>query len=147
VPEVRLLGEADRAAWLELRLALWPRDGDDHGFDNDISDMLASGGRLAAYGAFDGDRLIGLLEVGERPQGEGCDTAPVGWIEGIYVDPGYRRSGVGQALITTAETWARARGYRELGSDVEASNIASLQSHAAWGFDETKRLVMFRKHL
>jgi aminoglycoside 6'-N-acetyltransferase I len=146
VPELRPLAEADREAWRSLRFALWPRD-DDGSFDADISEILASGGRLAAYGAFEAGRLVGFIEVGERLSGEGCDTAPVGWVEGIYVEPRHRRSAIGGALIAAAEAWARGRGYHELGSDVEAANAVSLHSHAAWGFEETKRLVMFRKRL
>ena len=146
MPELRPLSEADRLQWRALRFALWPRD-DDGSFDADITDILASGGRLAAFGAFDGDQMIGFVEVGERPWGDGCDTAPVGWVEGIYVDPGHRRSGIRAAFIGLAEQWARDRGYQELGSDVEADNAASLQGHAAWGFEETERLVMFRKRL
>jgi GNAT superfamily N-acetyltransferase len=95
MPELRPLGEADRQQWLALRLALWPRKGS-HGFDADITEILGSGGRLAAFGAFDGDRLIGFIEVGERPWGDGCETSPVGWVEGIYVDPAHRRSGLGR---------------------------------------------------
>ena len=146
MPELRPLGEADRQQWLALRLTLWPREGD-HTFDADITEILGSGGRLAAFGAFDNDRLVGFLEVGERPWGDGCDTAPVGWVEGIYVDPAHRRAGLGQSFIALAEQWARARGYAELGSDALADNGTSLRSHAAWGFEETKRLVMFRKRL
>ena len=146
MPELRRLGEADRRQWLALRFALWPRD-DDGSFDRDITDTLASDGRLAAFGAFEGNRLVGLIEVGERPWGDGCDTAPVGWVEGIYVDPRHRRAGIGHALITLAEQWARARGYQELGSDAEIGNTVSLRSHAAWGFEETERVVMFRKRL
>ena len=147
MPELRQLGEADRPQWLALRFALWPRDSDDGSFDAEIDEILASGGRLAAFGAFDGEQLVSFIEVGERERGEGCDTAPVGWVEGIYVDPEHRRSGIGAMLIGLAERWARERGYRDLGSDMEAGNAVSLQSHAAWGFEETKRLVMFRRRL
>jgi len=144
--EIRALGEPDRVAWRSLRFALWPRD-DDGSFDTDITDTLASGGRLAAFGAFDGERLVAFVEVGERPRGDGFDTAPVGWVEGIYVAPSHRRSGIGVALIAAAEVWARARGYKELGSDVEAENTGSLSGHSAWGFEETRQLVIFRKRL
>jgi aminoglycoside 6'-N-acetyltransferase I len=146
VPELRPLGEDDRRQWRTLRFALWPRE-DDGSFDADISGILASGSRLDAFGAFEGDRMVGFMEVGERPWGEGCDTAPVAWLEGIYVDPAHRRVGIGAALVGLAEHWARSHGYSELGSDVEADNTASLQGHAAWGFETTTHLVMFRKWL
>jgi aminoglycoside 6'-N-acetyltransferase I len=146
VPELRQLGEADRVQWRALRFALWARD-DDGSFDTDITAILASGGRLAAFGAFEAGLMIGLLEVGERPWGDGCDTAPVGWIEGIYVEPAHRRFGVGRDLVAAGERWARDRRYRELGSDAPIDNETSRLSHAAWGFEETKRIVMFRKQL
>ncbi len=133
--------------WLSLRHALWPRDSVDGEFDAEITEILASDGRLAAFGAFEADRMVGLLEVGERPFGDGCGTAPVGWIEGIYVDPAHRRSSIGRLLAAEAERWARLRGYSELGSDVLADNTTSLSSHAAWGFEVTERIVMLRKRL
>lgn len=146
MPEIRRLAAPDREAWLRLRLALWPRE-DSSGFDEDIRGMLADPEAMPAFGAFDGERLVGLAEAGERPWGDGCKTAPVGWLEGIYVDPDYRRQGVGRALVVAVTDWAKSRGYSELGSDAAVENVISLQSHAKWGFEETERIVMFRKWL
>lgn len=144
--EVRRLGEADRSAWLALRLALWPRQTAEE-FDEDITGMLADPDVMPAFGAFEAQRLIGFAEAGERPWGDGCETAPVGWLEGIYVEPEYRRHGIGRALVAAVAQWATARGYAELGSDAAAPNHISLKCHAQWGFEETKRVVMFRKRL
>lgn len=144
--EIRRLEERDREAWLALRLALWPRK-DAAEFDEDITGILADPELMPAFGAFDGDRLVGFAEAGERPYGDGCETAPVGWLEGIYVHPDYRRHGVGQALVTAVTDWAKSRGYSELGSDAAVENHVSQQSHAHWGFEETERIVMFRKWL
>jgi aminoglycoside 6'-N-acetyltransferase I len=146
VPEVRRLDERDRKAWLALRLALWPRE-DSAEFETDISGMLAEPDATPAFGAFDGERLVGFAEAGERPFGDGCATSPVGWLEGIYVDADYRRRGVGRALVAAVMDWATSRGYSELGSDAALDNDISLESHARWGFEETKRIVMFRKGL
>lgn len=146
MPEIRRLQERDRQAWLALRIALWPREDTDE-FEADITGILADPEAMPAFGAFDGARLIGFAEAAERPWGDGCETAPVGWLEGIYVDPDYRRHGIGRALVAAVTDWARGRGYSELGSDALIDNHVSLQTHARWGFEETKRMVMFRKRL
>ena len=59
--------------------------------------------------------------------------------------PDLRRTGVGRALVTAVEQWCLEHGYRELGSDVELHNEASLRAHAALGFEPTLRLQFFRK--
>lgn len=144
--DIRRLEERDRKAWLALRLALWPRE-DAAEFEEDITAILADPELMPAFGAFDGDRLVGFAEAGERPFGDGCETSPVGWLEGIYVHPDDRRHGVGQDLVAAVTDWATSRGYAELGSDAAQENLISRQSHACWGFEETKRVVMFRKWL
>ena len=91
--------------------------------------------------------LGGFVSFSLRPWAEGCDSTPVPYIEGWWVAPDLRRSGVGRALIATVEQWCRRRGYRELGSDVEVDNVVSLEAHAALGFEPTLRLQFFRKRL
>jgi aminoglycoside 6'-N-acetyltransferase I len=141
---LRPLAIGDRPAWTQLRHALWPRHSAAE-LGEELVGMLAEG--LAGFGAFDDDMLVGFAEASVRPYGDGCDTAPVAWLEGIYVAPGWRRRGIGARLVAAVEAWARDRGLRELGSDVEIDNATSLASHARWGFAETGRVVMLRKDL
>jgi aminoglycoside 6'-N-acetyltransferase I len=96
----------------------------------------------------DGDRgLGGFISFSLRPWAEGCDSAPVPYIEGWWVAPDLRGTGVGRALVTAVERWCVEHGYGELGSDVELENDASLRAHAALGFEPTLRLQFFRKRL
>ena len=44
-----------------------------------------AGEQAAASSEVDDGALVGFVEVSERPWGEGCETAPVGWIESILV--------------------------------------------------------------
>ena len=111
-----------------------------------LAEMLGAGD-VAGFGAFDGSGMIGFAEVSERGYGDGCDTAPVAWLEGIFVTHRYRRTGVGWRLVQAVEAWARANGFTELGSDAPLDNLHSRLSHALWGFEETERSVMFRKVL
>jgi L-amino acid N-acyltransferase YncA len=75
----------------------------------------------------------------------GTESSPVAFVEGIYVGPSARRQGVARALVLAVEQWARARGCRELASDARLDNEASHAVHRALGFEETERVVYFRK--
>lgn len=110
---------------------------------------------------FDGDHGDEIIFVWERPDGslggfasfsvrpwaEGCVSTPVPYVEGWWVAPDLRRTGVGRALIDAIEQWAHDNGYTELGSDVELHNDISLIAHAALGFEPTLRVQFFRKRL
>jgi len=91
--------------------------------------------------------LGGFLEASLRTYAEGCDSSPVGYIEGWYVDPDLRRQGVGRALLRAAEAWARAQGCQEMASDCRLDNEASWRAHLALGYEEAERLIHFRKRL
>lgn len=91
--------------------------------------------------------LAGFVELGSRSYAEGCETTPVAYLEGWYVDPDVRRAGLGARLLRATEKWALDHGYRELASDTELTNESSLQSHIALGFEEVERQICFRKQL
>lgn len=78
---------------------------------------------------------------------EGCETSPVGYLEGVCIHEAYRRRGVAQRLVAECEQWAREMGCTEFASDCELTNTASLDFHLAVGFQEENRLICFRKTL
>ena len=119
-----------------MMTALWPD------FDGDFG-----GDRVLVWERGTDGQLGGFVAYGVRERGEGCDTAPVPWIEGWWVAPDLRRTGVGRALVAAVEAWAREAGYAELGSDALVENEVSLTAHAAIGFEATERLQYFRKRL
>lgn len=142
---LRRLSHPDRAPWAELRHALWPET-ERATLEGELDAILASPDQVA-LGLFEGDALIGMAEASIREYGEGCVTAPVAWLEGIYLTPAHRRAGHAGTLVAAIEEWALAKGMSELGSDAELDNLASIAAHAQWGFSETKRIVTFRKAL
>lgn len=142
--EFRALGRDDAPAWAAMRRTLWP-EADPAELAAEITSLLGRPDCLN-LGAFD-DALVGLAEASIRPFGDGCDTAPVAWLEGIYVAPSHRGQGIGGRLVRQAEAWARDRGLSELGSDAVIGNEDSIAAHLHWGFEETERVVMFRKKL
>ena len=78
---------------------------------------------------------------------EGTRTSPVGYLEGIYVRPRYRRQGTASRLLAACQDWARAKGCAEFASDCELGNDASLRFHLKMGFAEANRIICFTKTL
>jgi aminoglycoside 6'-N-acetyltransferase I len=93
------------------------------------------------------DRPIGFVELFIRPYAEDCETDRVAYLEGWYVEPEFRRQGIGRALIAASEQWGREQGCTEFGSDALIDNHASAAAHQALGFVETVRIRCFKKHL
>ena len=139
---IREYRPSDRRAYQALREKLWPGCSD---ADNDA--WFARGDAATFVAERDDGSLAGFVEVGSRPYAEGCESSPVGYIEGWWVDADVRKRGTGRALIEAAEEWCSRRGYTEIGSDALIDNDVSHRAHKALGFEEVERLVMFRKSL
>lgn len=143
---IRSIQPIDIAEWLRMRLLLWP----DHSAAEHLAEMevlLADPEAETLVAVRPDGRLGGFLETGQRKYAEGCDTSPVGYIEGWYVDEDLRRDGIGGTLVRAAEDWARSRGCQDMASDCLLDNLASLSAHLALGYEEVERLIHFRKSL
>lgn len=144
--EVRPYREGDWAEWLRLSLSLHP-DATPLEHEGDMRSIIARDDAEAFFIERPNGKLGGYVEVGARPYADGCTTSPVGYIEAWYVDPDLRRGGYGRALLEAAESWARARGYREMASDAVIDNEVSYHAHLRSGYSEVDRVVQFRKSL
>jgi aminoglycoside 6'-N-acetyltransferase I len=143
---IRPVEERDPDEWLRMRLTLWP----DHAIDEMRAEMavLRTDESAATFVADRGDGTLGgFLEASLRKYADGCDTSPVGYIEGWYVDADLRAQGIGRALVQAAEQWARDRGCVEMGSDTWIDNEVSFHAHLAIGYEEAERLIHFKKRL
>jgi aminoglycoside 6'-N-acetyltransferase I len=85
----------------------------------------------------DDGKLGGFIEMTLYPELNFCDSKPVGYIEGWYVDKDLRRKGTGKNLVKIAENWLRANNCLEIASDVELHNKVSQQAHTALGFNQS----------
>jgi aminoglycoside 6'-N-acetyltransferase I len=133
--------------WLRMRMALWPGD-DPSRYQAEMLEMLANPQEFITLVAERPQGGLGaFLEASLRRYADGCDSSPVGYIEGWYVDPDLRRRGVGRRLVQAAEDWAVSRGCREMGSDTWLDNQQSWRAHLALGYQETERLIHFCKRL
>ncbi len=138
----------DLTAWSALRHQLWPHLAlEDHRAE--IVAALSEPDRLCSFLCFDTEgRALGLAEASIRSDYvNGCETSPVAFLEGIVVDPAARRQGVAALLVAAVSAWARSKGLSELASDAELHNTVSHAMHGALGFEETQRVVYFRKAL
>lgn len=78
---------------------------------------------------------------------EGCETSPVGCLEGVAVREAFRHRGIARRLVAECEQWARDKGCSEFASDCELTNSASLRFHLSVGFREENRIICFKKLL
>jgi aminoglycoside 6'-N-acetyltransferase I len=154
VIEVRHVGLGDRAEWTSLRLALWPDEGEEahraaveRFFASPRTRGTMPEAVLVAVERGPAPAVIGFAEVSRRAYAEGCETSPVGFLEGWYVIPERRGQGAGRALVGAAEVWARGLGCREFASDAVADNAVGAAAHRALGFEEVVVVRCFRKSL
>ena len=143
---IRLASSADQPEWLRMRHNLWP--------EVEPEDLLREMERITAdpqTPVFVMERpdgcLGGFIETGTRKYADGCETSPVGYIEGWWVDEDLRGVGLGKALVKTAENWARSQGLREMASDTWLENEVSIAAHLKMGYEEVERLIHFAKTL
>jgi aminoglycoside 6'-N-acetyltransferase I len=145
---IRRAGPADIGPWAALRHALWNLESEDS-LAFQAGEALSKGPeRFAAWMSFDGDQAVGFAEATVRHDYvNGCETSPVGFLEGVFVLPSHRGQGRARALIEQVEAWATALGMTELASDALLENAVGHAMHAAVGFEETERVVFYRKVL
>jgi GNAT superfamily N-acetyltransferase len=62
----------------------------------------------------------------------------------IYVDPNYRRQGIGLALMEHAETWARTQGYTQMGLQVFTTNHPAIELYQQLGY-QSRSISMMRE--
>lgn len=131
-----------------MRHALWPETSP-AGHLADIDAWLAAPGDAINFVARSADgQPEGFAETCLRHDYvNGTKSSPVAFLEGIYVEPSFRRTDVARRLVEAVENWARQQGCSELASDTAVANIASQDLHHALGFVETQRVVFFRKLL
>lgn len=95
-----------------------------------------------------GGNYVGFVQLSIRTDHvEGTSSSPVVYIEGLYVEPNYRKQGVAIRLVKKAEIWALEKNCTEIASDTELNNANSIEFHKSIGFKEVNRVVCFSKTL
>ena len=131
--------------WLALRIRLWPGSEADH--SPYMADAIARGHFVRLAIAPSGS-AVGFVEASRRVDYvNGTNSSPVAFLEGLFVEPASRGNGVARALVAAVEGWALAQGFTELASDSPLENVSAHAAHRALGFEETERVVYFRRAL
>ena len=142
---IRKAAPADSMSLALLASRMWAHD--PAALEGEFAELTASSG-AACFLASDADKVVGFAQCQLRHDYvEGCETSPVGFLEGVYVDEAYRRSGVARALLSACEKWAKSAGCTEFASDCEIHNQDSLAWHLKNGFEEMGRTIWFAKKL
>lgn len=143
--DIQVCTLGDLGDWAALRSALWP---DENDLRSGAQAMLTERDKLALLCRSPDGAALAFAEASiRRDYVNGCETSPVAFLEGIYVVPGHRHSGIARALAERVAVWARGFGCTEFASDALLENDASHAFHAAIGFEETERVVYFRRPL
>jgi aminoglycoside 6'-N-acetyltransferase I len=135
--------------WSILRAALWPHHSVEEHFEELTGSLCESPGNFFGFVArLSGGDIVGFAEASLRiDYVNGCSSSPVLFLEGIYVEPAYRRQKVGKALLDAVRACGKLSGCTEFASDASLDNLESHAFHAALGFEETQRVVFFRQRL
>jgi aminoglycoside 6'-N-acetyltransferase I len=129
-----------------MRLCLWP-DESSRGHDTAIDEILDSQDAWGFVAVTAGGAPARFAGISIRKTANSCESRPVPFLEGIWVEPRCRRRGVAMRLIKYIEGFLRVRGFGEIGSGSLIDNQGAHRAHKAWEFSETERVVYFRKTL
>jgi aminoglycoside 6'-N-acetyltransferase I len=140
--------DAGSREWLKLRTALWP-DGGEAEHLLEMQQFVAEPSRFLQLLVRDDEGVaVGLCEAALRTDYvNGSESSPVAFLEGLYVEADSRKRGYARALVRAVEAWALERGCAELASDAAIVNDQSHRMHERLGFEETERVVYFKKRL
>lgn len=105
-------------------------------------------GKTAFFIKYASSQPVGFAQCGLRHDYvEGAETSPVGYLEGIFVEEEYRENGYAKEMLLACEKWAKDMGCTEFASDCELDNAGSYAFHMAMGFEETNRVICFKKNI
>ena len=116
------------------------------GYVSDLRARLAaSNGVFLVAGA--AGEIIGVLagyvhEAGDRLVAPEFDRSA--YVSDLFVKSGWRRRGLGMALLRAFEQTMRARGSRWMSVCVKSRNRAAREAYLSYGFDEYETILTKR---
>jgi aminoglycoside 6'-N-acetyltransferase I len=142
---IREIRKSDREMWLGMYRQLFEKYSD-AALLGEIDRIFKSSKRSAYVAEADGV-AAGFAEYSLRDYANGCNSQPVPFLEGIWISEDYRSQGIAKALVQYLEKKAKMAGFKEFGSDVEINNYPSQLMHERLGFEQTEKVIFYRKIL
>lgn len=78
---------------------------------------------------------------------EGSYNSPTGYLEGIYVEPEFRKLGIAREFMKIGENWCKRNNCKQIGSDTWLNDLESRNFHKKVGFWEEEEVVHFLKNI
>lgn len=139
--------KSDYDAVLDMGRKLWSDYGDAE--FRDQFDQICSADNARIEVALDStEKAIGFAMFTIRSDYvEGAEKTPTGYLEGIYVEPEFRKLGVAKRFVQIGEEWLKENGCTQIGSDTWLTARESRAFHKSIGFWEEDELVHFLKDI
>src|SRR5258706_11097948 len=106
---IRQATSLDWLGWVHMRQSLWP-DESLEGHKAAVDAILQGEECWCFIAERDGER-VGFAEVSIWKAANGCESQPVPFLEGIWVEPSLRREKIGLQVIGHIEGFLKARGF------------------------------------
>lgn len=114
---IRPVELADAPAWEAMRRDMWPEDPESHApeiaafFKGTIPEPQA------VFVVQTGPTMVAVMELSIRVDLKELSGKRVGYVEGLYVVPASRGSGIVRSLLRAARNWAQKAGCDSFASD------------------------------
>lgn len=140
--EIRVLDESDAEACRDLRAEALRTEPLAFGSDyesyksrtiEEVRSQLAPKEHVFTLGAFDEDRLVGMINFSRSQAPKFCHGAD---LNAMYVTSSFRGKGVGRLLIQSLIERARdCEGLAKISLAVSTSQVAAVQLYRSLGFE------------
>lgn len=143
----RLAGSEDLRGIVRIAHRLWPKHST-QALRWEFARYCGTPENFLYVATSDRNHIIGFIHGSIRHEYiHGATTDRVGYIEGIYVVPQYRRMGVARQLVKAFELWSVQLGCREFASDADLLKAASYSFHKHLGYRQVEKVIHFLKRL
>ena len=146
--EYRRLTECELDIFMEMRVQQLREEGAKEEIDlkpylKDYYVRHMADGTFVSWLAFDGDRIIGTsgMSFVEKPPYFGCPSGKIGLLSSMFTDPGYRRKGIAEELLSRVVEEAEKYGCGAVW--ITASDMG-VKLYTDFGFVHNDKFMQFK---